>query len=106
MFGKIWHFEEKWVLYELEISVFGANAGIISSLSVHSYKDTTEVFVPLLKRRIIAVAWNLFHEYSTIELSAVYSCHIAEYDSIKIQVLLLGKLCGLSQLNPVHSVNT
>lgn len=79
--GKVLGFVHDWVPYKLEGSAVTVNAGLSSSSVVHSRKATVEIFVSSLKRPFIAVSWDWFRNYITIELGTDHDCYIAEYES-------------------------
>lgn len=88
--GKVGRFVQDWAPQDLDASIISVHGGLPSSSIVHSREATVEVFVPSVNRRFIAVSWNWFREFITVELGAVHDCYIAEYDSAVNDVRLLG----------------
>lgn len=92
LIGCIRKFVEVWCPDELNVTSLSISDG--SSSTTHSRTATTEIYVPSLKRRLLAVSWKWFKEYISAELGAIHDCYIAEFDDTTKQLNLLGSAVG------------
>lgn len=105
--GKVLHSKQDWVPYKLQTLTIMVHARLSSSSVVHSQEAMLEIFVLSLKRRFIAISWNWFRQYITIDIVAVHDCYIAKYynainDLRLLEISIIGSEKNTEQFLPFH----
>lgn len=89
--GSITSFVQYWCLNELELSAFSF-CELVDFHNESSIREATLVlYVPSLKRGLIAGSWLWFRKHIFTDLDVIQDRHIVEYDSVKNEMERLGE---------------